>query len=494
MPLALRGGSPPSGSRRAVVAVLLLTVVAAAVGAVGAVLWAGGRDQQRVATAVVLLHPLEGNAFSPVGRGDELVNLETEAQLVRSDAVATMVLEDLGLEGEPATVLDDVSVAVLPNTQLLEISVEHPDADTAVERTDAFASAFLAYRQSRSESAVFEQTARFEELIRKREDERDLALDRLADAPDGSTGATVAQQQVEEFTVEISSLRAQLAAVQAASRDPGQLVTPGAVESPGVLESPAVLALAGALAAGGAALVLGLAAIRGGRDPERVPLVTVPPEIPVLGRLVPPARSDSEAVASVRSTVLSGTAQRPLLVLCGTAEDADESTLFPLVTEAFAKARYEVIAIDATVAAHADALGELLSEESGPDDVLVEYGSCLLEPEPVHGPRPARRDELPDLAASAGMVRVLGELGKRADIVLIHPGSLLSPLARALVVCVDAVVVEAPAGATTTEGLTELAGLVERSRARLAGLVHVVPPASAWRPRIAHRLAGGPRD
>ena len=58
------------------------------------------RAEEHSATSSILVSPLEGNPFSPSGRGDDLVNLETEAQLVGSDPVAREVSAMSGI-GDP---------------------------------------------------------------------------------------------------------------------------------------------------------------------------------------------------------------------------------------------------------------------------------------------------------------------------------------------------------------------------------------------------------
>jgi len=162
-----------------VVALALLAGLLAATAAWG---WAQHRSDEHLGTATIMLHPLEGNAYSPGGRGDDLVNLETEAQVLRSDTVARAVLDQLHEGGTPADLLAAVTVSVPPNTQLLQITARGPDDATAVARASAFGDVFLKFRRSRTESAVYEQTSRLEELVKNREDERDAAVTEWLDA------------------------------------------------------------------------------------------------------------------------------------------------------------------------------------------------------------------------------------------------------------------------------------------------------------------------
>src|SRR6478735_8387225 len=62
------------------------------------------------ATATVLLNPLEGNPFYPSTRGENLVNMGTEAQALRSDAVAALVTGATGSTIATKDLLDNVTV------------------------------------------------------------------------------------------------------------------------------------------------------------------------------------------------------------------------------------------------------------------------------------------------------------------------------------------------------------------------------------------------
>lgn len=226
------------GRRGPLLRLVLAVVLAALAGGGAAAAWANHRGQEHVGTAVIMVHPLEGNAYSPGGRGDDLVNLETEAQVLRSDAVARAVLDRLGEEGQATDLLADVAVVVPANTQLLQITVHGPDDDSAVARASAFADVYLQFRSARTESAIYERTARLEELVELRQDERDAAVARLDRLAPGDPERRPVEQQVQEVIVQISSLRAQLAAAQAVAMDPGQVVTPGQLSAPGAWGIP----------------------------------------------------------------------------------------------------------------------------------------------------------------------------------------------------------------------------------------------------------------
>ena len=131
--------SPRRGALQAALrhsAVLILVLAA-----LGAVLDAAvglRRAEDHTARASILVSPLTGNPFSPGGRGDDLLNLETEAQLVSSDQVARAVAARIGDRvTTTAGLLADLDVSVPPNTQILTLEYTASSDSVAVSRAGA---------------------------------------------------------------------------------------------------------------------------------------------------------------------------------------------------------------------------------------------------------------------------------------------------------------------------------------------------------------------
>jgi len=463
---------------RTVVVLVLVALLAGVLAAGAAVAWTVRRQGEHVATATVMLHPLEGNAYSPGGRGDDLVNLETEAQVLRSDAMARAVLDRLGERGEPSALLADVEVTVPPNTQLLQITAHGPDDRAAVARASAFAEGYLQFRRSRTESAVYERSARLEELVHQREDERNAALKRLDRLPQTAPERTLIEQQVQEVVVQISSLRTQLAAAQAISLDPGQVVSPGQPVARGPWADPV---RAGSAAGGLAfAVVLAVAVVRTGRRLPRTvrgleELTDITDAGPVpLGVLTTPIRAGGDVIARMRSVVLTVGSDRPPVVAIAVPGEGAAASFAPLV-EALARARFEVVTVDLLRTADVVAMTELVLQEAVVDDVLVEDGAFRWRLRPSAGTGAGERTDFADLAASAEMRRSLADLAKRTDIVLVRSPGLTSPVGRALVAAVTAVVVELHPGRSTRAEIEDVVGEAERVGAQVVGIVEVEP-------------------
>src|SRR5699024_10528376 len=125
--------------------------------------------QDYTAQASILIVPLDGNPFSASGSGDDLVNLQTEAQLVKSDAVAELVRKDLNSPVPLDVLRDGLTVSVPPNTQVLTVAYTSADRSIALARAQSFAESYLDYRHTRAESMIKSQAASIDDRIAKRE-------------------------------------------------------------------------------------------------------------------------------------------------------------------------------------------------------------------------------------------------------------------------------------------------------------------------------------
>lgn len=453
--------------------IVILVLVGALLVAVLGAGWALQRKGEHTATAVVMLHPLAGNAYSPGGRGDDLVNLETEAQVLRSEAVARAVLDQLGVAGDPAGLLAAIRVRVPPNTQLLEITATGRDAATALSRVSAFAEVYLAFRRARTESAVFEQTSRLDELVDARAAERTAAIDKLERVAASSSQRPVLEQQVEELTLQISSLRAQLVTAESGSLDPGQVVTPGRLADPGPLAEPVVVGGAAAVAVLLAAC--GLVVVRAGRlRPDAIrsldDLADLAP--PGLGVVRPPVRPDSEVVALVRSAVLGVATSRPRVIAIAAADRGHGALHGPLAT-ALGNARYQVVTVDLTCARDVDAVAQLVLDEVPVDELLAEHHDFVIALHATTTGAARTESEVADLVTTAGMARGMHDLAKRADLVLVNCPGFATPVGRAVLTAASAVVLEVSAPRTSRRDVERVLEEAARSDCEVLGIVEV---------------------
>ncbi|MDN4161718.1 hypothetical protein [Nocardioides abyssi] len=458
----------------------LLVVVCALAGA-GAGLW-WGLQQQSVhhATSVVLVNPLEGNPFSPNGRGDELVNLETEAQLVRSDTMGDLVGRALG--EDPTSLLADISVSVPPNTQLLEVSAAGATAEQAALRAQAFTETYLAFRRTRAESTSFRRAAELEEQIRDREDQQEALSKELDRATPRSSRAAVLTQQVVNLNVQADELRAQLGATRVAAPNPGQVVTPAVSARAGLPGGVPTAVLAGLLAGAALGWVGGSGLPRrdgGTRDDDedgapapRERLAVWP--APVLGTL--PAVAPARALTTVRAALLAAEHARPLTVLVCHPADAPGSASAVGLARSLAAARLRTVLVDVSrpLGPPGRGLSDVLRGDVRLDDAALPEGSHLR----LLGAG-AHAADLDDALAGPAAAQLLAQLRADADVLLLVGGAADDARAQALAGGADTVLLEAPAEPGSGDRTAAALEVLARVGAPTAHLVLLERPAAA---------------
>jgi Mrp family chromosome partitioning ATPase/ElaB/YqjD/DUF883 family membrane-anchored ribosome-binding protein len=108
-------------------------------------------------SASVLVQALDQDTNAAGGRTKGAVNLDTEAQLVRSGAVATGAAKLLRTTRSPIDLAKDVSVEVPANTTVLVITFQAGTPPDAQSGAHAFAEAYLQNRQDTAQSGLDQQ-------------------------------------------------------------------------------------------------------------------------------------------------------------------------------------------------------------------------------------------------------------------------------------------------------------------------------------------------
>jgi succinoglycan biosynthesis transport protein ExoP len=477
-------GALVAALRRSAALLLLLALLGAALGAAAGL----RRAEAHTAEASILVSPLEGNPFSPTGRGDDLVNLETEAQLVSSDPVARLAAR---LDDEQITVASllwglDVSVPV--NTQILTIRYTASSDTNAVRRAQAFANAYLEFRKSRSEQIVQSRTQRIQNQI----DDQNKALSALvvrSNAETNPSNRSLLREQITGVTTQIGQLQAQLATLQTGAVDPGQVITPAGVVGQSSALAIGLYAAIGLLV--GLTLGLGVVIMRA-RAENRIheAIDVVPSGLPLLGSISMDeiqATNDSivtadgddinigEGLQTLRVSVLSRDRRRPLRILYASAAEGSTSPRAALgLAYATASSSLATVLVDATTGA--GDITEVLGLESRPGFTDVLAGDMSLQKAltsvsdhlvvlPAGRPDGRRVD---DLMTGPLVGALFDQLGQIADVLIIATGPLRSPRSQALAMVTDVTLVEA-----------------EESQSRLADLVAI-----AEDPTLSHSLLG----
>ncbi|SNR49944.1 tyrosine-protein kinase domain-containing protein [Actinomadura mexicana] len=438
------------------------------------------------ATATVLVSPLEGNPYSPEGRGDDLVNLQTEAQLVATDSVAKIVEKKLGHEAE-----GDIGVSVPPNTQVLNLTYTASSSGNARAGAQAFADAYLEYRTQRAQGVVNNQLAKLKAQSARVERLLQRANNELA-ASSGSRRSTL-QQRVTAYTNQLGVIDEQSNDIASTPLDPGQVITPAdAPAGPGIVR-PAMYGAGG--------LVLGLVAgfvimllrerlnqrLRNAESIEGLGVRTLSaipaggPSGDTLALVSAPKSPVGEAYRRLRAAVVATAPQTPVALLISNATPGGSARMASAnlaVSLAFAGAK--TIMIDATTE-DADVstlfgarpggkgLSDTLLSGTDPATLLIHTDSQLrLLPRGPRAREAAHRFSGPRMRETVKVLR------RRSEYLIVNAASLHDADAQALCTFVDAVVLVINQGVTTREELRQ--AYVEAERAGVTVLGALLEP------------------
>ncbi|MGH3390582.1 MAG: Wzz/FepE/Etk N-terminal domain-containing protein [Actinomadura sp.] len=463
--------------------IILFGVLGLALGLVTGVLM----PASYTSSATVLVTPLEGNPYSPVGRSDDIVNLGTEAQLVQTDAVAQLARAKLR-KGDPTSLRMHVAVDNPANTQVLTISFSGPRPQEARAGAQAFAEAYLDYRKQRSQDILNGKLKRLQEQSKRIQQDLQEATGQLAAAV--GSQRTFLNQRVSAYTNQLGIIEEQSNDLSSTPINPGQVITPAVLPGGSQRFAGALAGGAGGLA-GGLVLGVGIAWLRdrleqrvraaealerlGVRVLSVVPPLNDPNE--GLALVVAPKSEVGDAYRRLRAAIVAALPQTPVTILVTSATPGYTSMLTSSnLALALSYAGSTTIMIDAGVTGvDAAALFGLRSPKGLSDTLLdgVDPGTLL-----VHGatqlrllPRGSRPEESSQRFSGPRMRDAAEVLRERGDAVIINAPSLHDADAQALCTLADAVVLVVTMGVTTRDDVIQARIEAERSGKTVVGAV-----------------------
>jgi len=454
---------------------LFLIVVLSTVGlSLGVV--AGQRDNQtHSATTLILLNPLEGNPFSPSTRGEQLVNLGTEAQALRSNTVAAQVAEAVGSDASESSLLADVRVTVPENTQILEVTYSATSEEVALTNSQAFANAYLDARRQRAQDLINEQTERLDQQIENGQEAIEVLADELADSGTTPARTAVIEQRMDALATEVSTLSTTRSELAAIPLDSGQVVTPAEVDEPGpfgALLWPVVGALVGGL------FGLGLALLRLRADPRiRGPDAARETGLSVVGTV--DGADIEDEYRRIRVAILALEKRRPFaLLVSGASEAARGPACVVDLATSCARSGLDTMVIDATMHGDGPTTSLAAGSNAGVADVLLGNASLAdtvegVEPRLSAMPPGEQILRVTDLLTGDTMARLLTSVKSQCDVLLLACDSIQHGSAQSLASMVDAVVVETLENVTTHPELDQVMHTMELLPSRLLGTIFV---------------------
>ena len=313
-------------------------------------------EPESTATTPILLTPLDGNPFDPTNRGSQLVNLESEAQSVRSTDVAELANEVLESDLTESQLLSSLAVDVPLNTQILEISYAASDDEVAKTRSQAlprliFGTVSSAHRRASTSSPSCSKHRSARPATRL-----DAVSGELSALPEGSARASVLRQEADTLAGQVNTLSTRHADLATTPLDPGQVVTPAAVESPGPLTPALLLPLVGLIIGAAGGLLIGLVRTRADRRIRKFHDV-LDSGLALLGTIAwtdpsstpndsPSAQNDDD-YRKIRVAVLALERRRPFTLLVATASSGSMSPVSVVdLCSSFARAGLDTVVVD----------------------------------------------------------------------------------------------------------------------------------------------------
>jgi capsular polysaccharide biosynthesis protein len=181
-----------------------------------------------------------GNAAG--SRTTSSVNLDTEAQVLRSEPVAALAKTTFPTSLSPTGLLKHVTVTVPANTSILTITYKGGSASKAEAGATAFAKAYLDNRAAVAQAYIKAQVT----SVTKQITSANAALKKLSteqsDEPVGSAARNFDEDQIVTLQNQISSLNNQLTSLTTVVVNPGRVISPATNATRGGLARDIVVA------------------------------------------------------------------------------------------------------------------------------------------------------------------------------------------------------------------------------------------------------------
>jgi uncharacterized protein involved in exopolysaccharide biosynthesis/Mrp family chromosome partitioning ATPase len=200
----------------------------------------------------VLVQPVGQDTNASGGRTNGSINLDTEAQLVGSGAVAVNAAALLRTTTNPIELAKNVSVEVPANTTVLVISYQADNPKEAQEGSHAFAEAYLRNREATAQGGLDTQIKSLTLKIRQLTATLTSINSKLADAQQGSPERGNLESLRSNSQNQLNSLSGKLNGLTTTTVGAGSIISdarlPDAPTSPNAMLNVASGAMAGLLA------------------------------------------------------------------------------------------------------------------------------------------------------------------------------------------------------------------------------------------------------
>lgn len=442
------------------------------------------------------------------GQAGGPVNMDSEAQVAQSTAVATIAARLMRTSVPPATLSKQLKVTVPATSQILQIGCQQPSPESASACAQAFAEAYLKVRVATATGQVKATLTSLRNAIDTLQRNVAGLTSKIATLPPNSSARASDQAQLKSDQSRLKSLNNQVGVLTAELASPagGQIVANAAV--PSRPNSPrSSLVIPSGLAAG---LLLGLAAaFAADRRDQRVREATDLErrlDLPVLLTIAPGQRRLERALAAPRTRLGRAFAEvvqetsaalgdgNHILLVASASAGAGGSVTAANLAAAFARTHAQVVLVCAGLEASVAPSLFGLGNEHGVADVLA--GAASLGEAVQCPPDLPRLRVLPPGAGTCSLAdgfrenaaQLFSDLRRSTPIVIIEgPSASENSDTLELAEFADAALVVVQAGKTRWPEAGNCIRHLGRLRTMVLGAVLIPPAARRARTRPANR-------
>lgn len=465
--------------------------IVAVVGIVAAGFYTMQQPKVWEASAQVLVLPVSTDTNAANGRTSGAINLDTEAQVVKSLTLSEAAGKLMQSKATPNSLLKRVTVTVPPNSTVLNIHFAGTTADEAVNGAKAFAQAYLTNREDSAKADIQASVTLLQNQIKVVSDSLAQEVARRAAMSTSDPNRGIADSTISNLNQQYSSLSAKLSTLNTTPVAPGEITSyptkPGKPARPIVWLNLAVGGLVGILLGVFAAVTRERmdSKLRRAIDVDRrsnVPLLAeLPPRIrPTLQDVFPIAGPGGRTFGRLRNEVV---AIRPeggkVIVVTGASRGPAATMVAANLATAFARAGEKAVLISANMQPGAP-ISRMFDVPAAPGLLDVLSGRITISEAAQRAPRhPGLRVIPVGGAGSAGglfqadAVRMMLEnLKPEADFIVIEaPSMAASPDAQSLAFLADGAILVAELRRTTHVEIVDAAAQVRRVGCKLLGAV-----------------------
>jgi capsular polysaccharide biosynthesis protein/MinD-like ATPase involved in chromosome partitioning or flagellar assembly len=466
------------------------------------------RTQEYTSTASVLVKDTGSDGAVANGRTTGTLNLDTEAQLVKSSVVQTRARDLLRTTIPPQELGEMVTVTVPANTSVLNIDFTTDNPQGAQQGAHAFAEAYLGVRTETAKADVAAQVKALQAQVAALGVQLRKYASQVGTLPENSADRSTAQAQLNNVSNQIDAANQRLVPLQTTQIDAGAIITDA--QLPSTASGPlGIIAIASGLLLGLLfGLMLAFAIERADKRVRRSVDLEREFDVPVLVEVPTGPRTDfsivqtthsrqGNAFSELRNVLVSLVSDREQIILVAGASDGPAGSIVAAnLAVSLARMNLDTVLVCADPDSSGRQILELDPEAPGLSELL--HGGINvsdLEQRPVagHGLRvipPGVEAELTSEATQVFLTeQAIRQFRHSARFVVIDAppmssGSQAQTLARLAHVTV--LVVEL--GATTHDQVLRAARLIDLVGTRSIGMV-AMPRVPVRREKRAQQAA-----